>query len=203
MKMHVEYPTRIPHGGMYHIQDPMTKIWVRGTDYGMFVANLRKTRLANGFPIGQGFEDEVEQLVCRNYSAECINLDPAFPRKRSLTLADIIRGTGVMLRQLATGNKLVEPKEAERRAAICAECPFNLPFAKPCTGMCPELSSIVNWITRHQGTTQDSRLHACNVCGCELQAAVWVPLENQCAGLSDEQKAQFRNVPTNCWKICD
>lgn len=192
----------IPYGGMYYWKDPLTGAEVRGTNWNMLIGRIYAERRANGVPVGLGFEDEVEKDLCRDYPAECEIPDPNFPTNRRLTLSDVIRGSQVMMSFLAHGSPLVDRAEAERRARICLKCPFNTYFSKPCTGICQELANVVASIINHQGTQYDTDLKACNVCGCFLQAAIWMPLDIQCKGVTEEMACKFKTI-NNCWKICD
>lgn len=191
----------IPHGGMFSWKDPVTQQWVRGTNWQMLINRIYDHRKANSVPIGLGFEDEVERDLCRDYPDECYIPDPNFPINRQLSLSDVVRGSQVMMAYKLAGSPLVERSEAERRAQICLRCPFNTHFSKPCTGICQELADVVNSIIAHQGTQYDQDLKACNVCGCFLQAAIWLPLDIQCKGVTDPMKAKFSLIK-GCWKQC-
>lgn len=202
MKMAVTIRNQIPHGGGWKYRDPSNGVLITGTTWDQIMSNVRAYRRANGIPIGLGFEDEIEQELCRNHPEECTNYDENYPRKRSLTLSDIIAGSKVMMAFYASGKELVPREEAERRAQICLKCPFNQHFAKTCYGICPELKNVVSAVINHVGTQYDADLHSCTVCGCFIQASVWLPLSTQCHGVDQTQKNQFSNVP-NCWKQCE
>jgi hypothetical protein len=192
----------IPHGGGWRITDPMTGVSVFGILFDQLVRKMKDVRRANGIPIGIEFEDEVEKWCCESKPDECQETDPEWPVVRPLDLGDIVRGSAVMMAHKLAGSPLVTRQEAERRAQICLGCKFNQNFAKPCSGICQELLNVVNSVTGHVGTQYDSQLHACGVCKCFLQASIWLPLDIQCKGVTDKQRAQFKNVP-NCWKQCD
>lgn len=190
---------RIPYGGRYIIRDPLSGVEVLGTNFDMLCDRIYAARKANSLPIGVGIEQEIEQWICQQYPQECENLDPAMPRKRTFTLTDIIHGSRVMLSHWWNGRKLVDRAEAERRAQICMNCPLNVAFAKPCTGICKELNDVVNAITGTQGTQYDVHLKSCSNCGCFLSASIWVPLEIQLGPLDETTKLKFENT-SGCWK---
>lgn len=200
MKKRLVADMRPPYGGEYQINRPDLGMVGRGYIFPVLVKSVIEYRKANSIPVGLGFEDELEQLVCQQYAQECEDQDEAKVRKRPFTLADIIAGTRVMMSQWFNGRKVVPRQEAERRASICVDCPMNQKFVKGCSGLCPELSEIVSAITGAQGTVYDYRLHQCQLCGCLLQAAIWVPLELQLKVLTDEQRESFTKIP-NCWKV--
>ena len=193
---------RIPYNSLWRYVDPYTKMEISAVTWDNLMAKIYEHRRANGNPIGLGLEDEVEDYVCQHQPDECENLDPKIPRRRNLTLSDVVRGTAVMMSFKFNGSQLVPREEAERRAQICVDCIWNQTFAKPCSGICQELHDIVSVVTQHQGTQYDSKLHSCGICGCFLQAAVWLRLEDQCLGVSEGMREQFKGV-SNCWKTCD
>lgn len=172
----------------------------------MLVNRVREHRQANGFPIGLEFEQEIENYICLNQSTECHPFDERIPRNKKFVIGDIIRGTSVMLQHWIAGSPVVPREEAENRAQICLKCPHNSSYSKPCSiGICGELKQVVSRIVDHQGTRYDKDLQACAICGCFLQAAIWVPLEVQCKGVTDEMKEQFKYTKEHysCWKNCE
>ncbi len=189
----------MPYGGTYELNRPDLGLVGKGTTWEMVRNRIMDYRKANGIPIGLGFDDELEQAICRQYPAECEFVDGTRPRMRSLGLGDIVTGTRVMLSLKLSGSPLVDRPEAERRAKICQDCVWNQTFSKPCGGICQELLDIVKSIVGSQGTQYDMNLKSCNICACLLQAAIWVPLNIQVPPLSEDQKAQFESVPA-CWK---
>lgn len=189
----------IPHGGGFRITDPATGITSYGLQFQPLLNKIETARKANGIPIGLEFEQEIERLCCESYPDECVEVDPSMPVIRSLSLSDIIRGTQVLVALKLSGGKLVDRKEAERRGEICSRCRFNVKFAKPCSGMCPELDALVRQIVGNQGMHWDQFLHSCSICGCLNSAQCWVPLDVLAKGVTPNMKAQFSNVP-ECWK---
>ena len=201
MKAKLKNRQIIPNGGGFRIKDRQTGLNAFGLNFNYLVTKFAEQRRINGIPMGLEFEDEVEDWCCQEYPQECEDVDPDSPKRRTLTLSDVIHGTQVMVAFKMSGSKLVDRAEAERRGAICKTCPFNQSFAKPCSGVCAELAAVVTSITGHQGTHYDQFLNACSICGCFLQAAIWLPLETQCVAVTDQMKKQFANV-SGCWKQC-
>ena len=177
-----------------------------GTGYifDVLLANCRAWRKANGVPIGLAFEDELENALAEKYLESCpdafVTDDPRAPiRIKSLGFGDVLHGTQVMASFVASGMKVVEPAEAERRAHICANCRLNVNFSKPCGGICAELKALVGKLVGNRITPYRERLNSCLICKCFLESAVWLPLDIQIKPLSDRQKIQFEHVP-HCWK---
>jgi hypothetical protein len=190
----------VPYGGVYRWTDPITKVEVLGTHWEMLLNRIYDERKANGIPCGLGFEDEVELDLCRDYPAECELNDPRFPKKRGwLSFHEIVAGTRALLKFKLAGSPLVAQEEAERRANICATCPFNVEFQRPCAGLCGELNTLVQAIVGGRQTSNAGRLKSCQLCGCFIGAAIWIPVDIQREVLTDAQREQFDNVDW-CWK---
>lgn len=199
---------RVPYGGNYSINRPDLGMVGSGYLFESLVASVTKYRKANSIPIGLGFVDELERLVCEEYPDECHESNPLIPRKpHRLGLSDVINGTkfamNFTLATLKEGKRpIVDLAEATRRANICADqCgkKYNVPFTKPCGGHCGELLAIVRALVGNQETPRKDELNACFICHCALESAVWVRLDVQMKSVTDEQKAQFESVPW-CWK---
>lgn len=203
MKPAIQSKGRVPYGGQWQPKDPLTGMVYAGTTFRQVLAKAVAARKANGIPMGLDFEAEVEQWCCDAHPVECVDVDPGKPRKRKLTLDDIIRGAKVLLKFKLGGSKLVAPEEAERRAAICAACYMNSGWQRPCA-VCHELGDLVRSVTGGHKTSKDAKLFACHVCACNLQAAVWLPLETQCVGVTEEQRKEFAYLKesSHCWKQC-
>lgn len=195
----------MPHGGLFHIQDPLTKFPIEGTHFEMLYNKAVAYRRANSIPIGLEFEQEIETLVCERYPAECE------VSKRALGIAgvapglyDVARASAVMIKHKVNDSELVSQDEANRRAQICRNCPFRAQMTLPCSRCFSALENVVGWITGARGTPYDEKLSACGVCHCYISASVWLPLSTQCLAITDEMKERFAFAKEafNCWKTC-
>ena len=201
-------PHNIPASGTYETVDRLTKIRCASPTFEGLIDKINHVRNAMGAVSGLDLRTEVENWICAEHPEDCTEVDMNIPRRRKINLSDVIRGTRVMVAFKLAGSPLVEREEAERRGAICKECHFNQRFDKPCTGICPELQTVVNAVVGHQGTHYDQYLNACSICACMLQAAIWIPLDIMDKGLTDEMRAQFSKVTIKmpsgfeipCWK---
>lgn len=201
MKLRLIAKQRIPYGGSYVLSRSDKGLVGRGLNFDMLRNNVVAWRKANGIATGLSFDDDLEQAVCEAYPKECQGYDPNLPdpRRFSLNMDDVLRGTKAMIAFKLAGSPLVPRAEAERRAKICSTCPYNVRFHKPCAGLCPELLRLVTAIIGAQGTPYDNELFTCGVCHCFTKAHVWVPYEILNKGLNDQQRTQFSNV-AHCWK---
>lgn len=205
MKVRIRNKNQIPYGGKWVYVDPDTghSLWQVTWDNLIRVAT--EHRRANGLPIGLGFEDMIEERCCLDLPAECEGNDDLNLTNHDITLWDVVRGSRVMLEFKIAGSPLVPREEAIRRAEICKKCPLNSSFKMPCSGICQELRDVVSSVTNQYGIPQDQYLKSCRICHCYLEAAVKLPLDIQCKGVTDEMKRQFAIAKErfNCWKICD
>jgi hypothetical protein len=199
LKLKLKSESQVPYGGEYRINRPDIGLVGTGYTFKNLVPKIVAYRKANALPVGLGLADELEKCVCEQYPDACEECGDSFIRKRVLGLDDIVNGTRTMLSFWWQGRPLVDREESERRAEICLKCPYNTTFVKPCSGICQSLAELVNAIIQGQGTQHDRKLHSCQICGCFLQAAIWVPLKIQLDSVGDDVRQKFELVP-NCWK---
>lgn len=193
---------QIPAGGMWYYFDPVSKQTFSAVTYDNLVNKLRDTYVKNGWPIGLDFENIIERGLCERHPTDCAPDGEKRRQKRRLTWGDLMRGTMVLLSFKAAGSPLVSVEESEQRAATCALCPENVTFDKPCGALCAPLLSAVRAVVGTRRTKVHDQLKACSICHCLLEAAVQIPLEHQCKGVTREMKEQFAGVSPACWKIC-
>lgn len=200
MKLKIKNKSQIPYGGVWRYTDPNSHQEFTHYLYDGLVEKIRAHRIANNFPVGLGFEEEIESQLALTHSEEAEPFDPRVPRRKSLNLSDVIRGSQVMLSFYAAGKPLVLREEAERRAKICLSCVYNAGYSKPCSiGICRELREVVGSVINHVGTQYDKDLHVCHVCSCYNAAQIWIPYDILDKGLTDEMRVQFSLVE-HCWK---
>lgn len=205
IKPRLKFRGAVPYGGGYTLENSDKGFVGFGTTFDMLMTNVRNYRKANALPNGLGLEEEVECEVCRLYPAECIETDARVPVPRPISWQEAVQGTRVMMSHQLAGRPLVPREEAERRAKICADCPWNYQVNFQCSGICGELQQVVQAIVGSQGTPHDGKLRSCAVCHCYLTASVWVPIEIQTPHLTAEQRSQYKLAKEEwgCWKYTE
>jgi len=193
-----------PFGGSFRIDAREKGLVGVGTTFEQLLDRVRAYRHANGLPNGLGLEEQLEQEICARYPSACKESDPRVPPSEgTVGGADVVRGSKVMLRHWMNNRVTVSQEEANRRAAICANCAWQRTITTGCGGKCGE---IIEWLATSGfsvGTTPyDDRIKSCGVCHCLLKISVWVPLDLQTKDLSDFQKEQFKLAfeTQRCWK---
>ena len=204
LKPQIRGKSGVPYTGQYILDNKEKGFVGRGSNFTQLVTSIRAYRYSMGLPCGLGLEDEIEQEVCLKYAAECNETSPLIPNihNRRLSFQDVINGTRALIAFKVAGSPLVDSVEAARRAKICAACPWNVDFQRPCNFICGELKDLVLKIVGSSTTPHDDSLRSCAICSCHNQAQVWLPLEISTAGLSDRQKEQFAmaSQTVGCWK---
>jgi hypothetical protein len=163
---------------------------------------IKKHRDDNGYPSPDNWRELAEDQLARTLpSGWAFYEDGSEPENyvdRRMGFEDIIRGTKVLLEFVRQGAPLVEQKEAERRARICAACYLNLPVhgCAPCVG----LANLVEDVAQQRKTEADAQLEnsSCGVCRCMSRAQIWLPIDILAKGVSAEMMKLW---PYEfCWK---
>jgi hypothetical protein len=113
-------------------------------------------------------------------------------------LADIIRGSTILLENRLAGNPKVNKAVAEGRAAICVLCQFNVE-PEGCTGC--NAGRLREWAEkvggRNEPTQYDSQLKSCYHCSCFNKLQIWYPLDILQKYINSTVND---NLPGFCWK---
>lgn len=172
------------------------------SNWDKMLGTFKRYNKERNLPIGLEFEKQVELAVCSNMPGQCeevVGNKPARPHH--LTSGDVVRGTRVLVSFGLSGAPFVAQEEANRRATICAACRYNMPYSKPCSGLCQQLTDVMNSTIGTRMTPRDSKLEACSICHCLNRVQIWFPLEHLAKGVTEDMRLAFREVP-NCWKQC-
>lgn len=204
--LHVRNHTTTPPGGWYFktdtgIQLPPPGQGIPGTyAYSDLEAMVVAWYKANGRPVPPDISAQIEHQMCARlppeFCADSAGRPMALHPWSGLrqTISQIADGTTTLLSWLASGFEFVPQAEAERRAAICAVCPYNGP-AVGCLGCSGSAMQGVRVALRQlvgaRKTAMDGRLQACYICGCELRVKVWPPLPLLQKRMSPEQARSF------------
>jgi hypothetical protein len=188
---------------MYKINRPELGMVGWGTTFDMLETNCRTWCRANGFPMGLGYREHLEQEICKLYPNECEVSGGSLNMNARHTLDDIVSGTKVILSLKRSGDPLVPKEEAIRRGEICSRCKLCVTFPKPCNGLCPSLKDVVDQIIGgNYSTPFDEDIRACSVCHCYYAAHIRIPYVHLNKGLNDTERQQFQEAKQlfGCWK---
>lgn len=182
-------PYHIPPGGWVYIQSE-TGMHIRGGDFYHLCQEVRRHRQLNKLA-SNNLINEVEEQICQNLKEEarilyCREAKPSNKVLKKVAFGDVKH----FLQTISHLKSFVPKEEAERRAHICASCPLNYPITG-CT-RCRNLPALLFQVIGKRGTSSDSKLGGCGVCGCSLAASVHVPLQS----FPIEPKY---NYPDWCW----
>ena len=194
-----------PPGGWYWVE-PSTQRIFKHYARDAFFQEIRDHRLRQGIPIEPGWEERIEDEICRNnphWGREVCGRTERYGERRPVSLAamqSFLNVVGHWVAGILHGKEVfVSQEEAEKRAEICASCDLNVNIAGSC-GACADRIARALAVIGSRRTKLDEKLGACSICSCALRAAVHVPIEPQIAGLSEELKEDFRKVSSYCWK---
>jgi hypothetical protein len=206
MKMRLKNQFQTPHGSHFRLNLPAQGMVGFGSDFPALVSSCKTWRKANAWPIGLGFEDELETVVCQHYGHECRMDTTNLPQPKGVMHGDTIaRGSRTLLaiiKARVTGTfQLVSQDEANARAAVCNKCPWKVTMKYSCGGACGEILELIT-ATADKETTPPMGEYACGICQCFLKAAVWTPLDLQLTSLEQSVKDEFQQVKAEypCWK---
>lgn len=111
-----------------------------------------------------------------------------------------VAGVGVVLDWLGDSLEPVLPDLAEKRAAVCIQCPQNgrPDFIQRIEGWAAsgvrELIELANDLELK--TTHDNDLHHCQTCDCALRLKVWCKMEHILPHTPDRV---MDSLPAHCW----
>lgn len=180
MSMRFKTKNRVPPADGFTFHHPETGHVSTAMRYWTWLGAINDHRSANGLP--PVTPEEAEWSNCAGLAPAarlefCADPDMGTIQTIGLTLNDIVRGTMTVAHFKLTDGKLVAPQEAERRAAICEHCPYNVPYRSACGSDCKGLVDLVNGLVGAQKTSKDQALNGCAVCHCKLSAKVWLPVD--------------------------
>jgi len=139
------------------------------------VAKVAAHRRNNNYP--PLTEAEIEDQICRSLSpasqAEFCEGGARLPA--TIPWTDVMSFLKTAAAWLGSRMAQVPQAEAERRAAICAQCPFNRGLAGGCAA-CQTAVNILRSEVLHASTSHDSELQACAICNCDNRATVHIPI---------------------------
>jgi len=191
-------PSNVPPDGFQWV-DPITGVFFKAHVFSLLRDQVTEHRSGNGLPPVS--DEEMQDQNCRRLPESarkefCQGDTENGVNAITLGFNDIVRGTEAIIRT-RIGGELVSQDEANRRASICATCPYNARYRNPCgSAMCNEMKRLVVALVGGNKTTHDEAIHGCAVCKCVLKAKVWVP-ESVIRAVDGPEIAE--KYPENCW----
>lgn len=184
----------IPHGGWRYIQ-PETGARFEAGDLRDLVAKVTAHRAYKGLPADDVSRDIQRQLCVMLADGECVaepgeDYRPVKDLTASMTTAMAVSFGKFLVSHFANGGTLVPKEEAERRAAVCRNCPLNKP-SKLCS--CHAAYKTIEFFV--PSDRKPAGISVCMACGCSLQAKVNVPIEVIHSALPEGLV-----LPTWCWQ---
>lgn len=193
---------QVPHGGWVFHQGDIRIVGFTGADLQSRVLAHRANNKLDRTTSGE-VEEDVWSQICGRDPDWCVEPDGPSFKDRIESFAH----TAKMF--FDQGMIPVDQEEANRRAAICINCPKNVsPTAEPpCAGCQKTASSMLTGLAYKvvdgiralvipgKSTPHDAKLRACQVCGCDNKLSVWIPKE--AFVYPPEVQAAF---PDFCWK---
>ena len=104
-----------------------------------------------------------------------------------------VKGLELLTQWLGQGGLPVSEVEANRRADICIECPYNVKGHKTEAWVATQIKKLNDFRGQQLAATRESELHTCSVCGCYLPLKIWVPSK------SIEEHTDVSKFPPHCW----
>ena len=170
---------------------------IDGHSYQSVADNLMRYRLDNRLPVGNPLKDVLD-FVCTKHPHFCNGdqpqlkgANPSLAGRIAAWMAQVYRDArGVIIEQ-----SFVTEEEANRRADVCRNCPYNEDWlgtgCASCLGAAKKLGYTFR-AGRHVVNGDD--LKGCSILGQENPTAVWmkappVPTPQQLEGL-----------PAHCWR---
>jgi hypothetical protein len=161
---------------------------------------------SNSLPVPSDLAAQIEIQICARLGDNlewCSNGTPASTEQINaarkgwpVTFADFKAFTATVMDWILHGKERASDETISVRAAVCANCPFNLhpPGCTSCN--IGSLRTILSPILAGHSHPMDGVLHGCSICGCDLRAKVRVP---QDILLRHMQKDKLEKLPAHCW----
>jgi hypothetical protein len=185
----------IPHNGWHYIsQSPPYR--VDEYSYTGLQTAVLNYRIENHLPVGD-VKADVDNYICSNWPRQCQdNSNYYTPQQTSphpnsqLRLVDRITEHLNRVYQHGQGTELVLQAEAERRASICAGCPYNVQWEVGCAACVGNVTRLGILVRRARETSQSEGMHGCQILGHWNRTAVFLDMQ---------QIGNTAELPDFCW----
>lgn len=186
----------VPPGG-FRYKNAETDAIITAPSIGELFSAVRKHRQSNNLPVPLEMDRQIEDQLCSFMPPGTCHQAIAKPLEyiRKLSLDEVVTATKTIGEWLLKGAQRVDKPEAERRAKICAGCPYNQEVSGCTTCAIDRIRTLVAELCGATGVDSESMLHTCHFCGCALKAAVWFPLD-----ILQKHARDTELLPDWCWK---
>lgn len=194
-------PPEDTEGHSFRYLHPETGHTSFARDWWTWGSKIREHREGNNLPIPDNMMAIAEDQLCGSIPPErCIYEvgDKPPVNVQGLSLAKVKSWVIAIANRALAGAPMVDKSEAERRAAICVSCPYNIVPESGCGSCQQKLVEMLTPGIRARSTSQDERLKSCAVCGCWNRVAVWFPLDILQKSATPEQ---LNSYPDFCWRV--
>jgi|694.fasta_scaffold03032_32 hypothetical protein len=183
----------IPPGSWHYFQ---SDVKLTGDSLNDLYKVVEEHRANNSLPLGD-VKGDVNNYICGNWPTFCHGVDSvtinvghweAVTRSAEL-LQDISTWANNLLRSMEPYT-LVQDQEAERRAAICAQCPNNAAWRSGCGSCINAADRACAAVRQARETSNAKKLGGCSLLRHDNRTAVFI---------DKEKLASSGNLPTNCW----
>jgi len=140
-----------------------------GSGYANLKQKVAQHRQVNGYPLGNNLDQELQTWLWERMTPDerrhwCRETDR--PYRRSVLIGDLERFVTDVAAWAVNGT-LAPQEEADRRAGICADCPWNEVVQQTC-GNCRRAIDVLSKFLLGRKTKVDDTLRACRACrACE------------------------------------
>lgn len=149
--------------------------------FGSLLGKVRQHRTNMAYPmVSEGYNtlsEEVQDTICQAMSPQdqVNNCETGIQNVSGIHWKRVGRFLSTMAAWFTTnGLQTIPQEEAERRASICAGCPLNVGMTG--CGVCRVALQGIRVAVLDAHTSQDEKLNACGVCGCDNKLQVHAPL---------------------------
>lgn len=188
----LRYKQYSPPGGVYFYTVPETGVSFEHGVLDALVLEVRQHYVANKLTPPENLTAVIEDFICAQMPEGVCRGHGTTESEawKHVSPQQVKDFTKLIFEKRRLGERFfVSQEEAEKRATICASCPFNL--MNLCT-TCTQLKGYAAKYLVGRATTQDRLLGVCGKCGCMLEAKVHVTKEALA-------KTQQHEYPPHCW----
>lgn len=180
------------------------------SDYNSFddlVSHVVEYRVQNGIDVPADIQFQIECWLCAQPDMDRYCME-AFSRSKR-TPGQYLRGAKAAARMIANPGAVLVPQGiAEKRAAICVNCPYNKLSQDDSRLRRYSDKFVARQIGSPKKTQLDDKLFTCEICSCQLRVKVHISQEIVKSSLDKEEVVRLphgtpglNGEPLYCWQI--